>query len=227
MEKMLLVLLLLYNFSISAQEFKIQKPDYKKIKKELKKKNSVFKNETLMKRYLKGDTAMTLTEKRYLYYGYTFNKHYSPYSRSDYQDSVRAISQKKELTFKDYELLDRYTDSILKAQPFNIKAMSAQLFATEKLFKRNKFDTTYFKANMVIDAILSSGNGLTKKTSFYVIDTSHEYSIIEVLGYSYGGSQSLIEHYDYLTLSENENNIEGLYFDVTPCLNTLKNMFKK
>ena len=31
-----------------------------------------------------------------------------------------------------------------------------------------------------------------------------------ILGFQFGGTQSLIEHYDYLTLSENQAKIEGL-----------------
>jgi len=39
--------------------------------------------------------------------------------------------------------------------------------------------------------------------------------------------QSLIEHYDYLTVAKNDAKIEGLYFDVSPCLNSMSNMFKE
>ena len=66
-----------------------------------------------------------------------------------------------------------------------------------------------------------------KKEAFYVIYTSHEYDLLNILGFQFGGSQSLIEHYDYLTLAENEAKIEGLYFDVSPCLNSMSKMFKE
>jgi hypothetical protein len=34
-----------------------------------------------------------------------------------------------------------------------------------------------------------------------------EYSILNYLGYDFGGEQSLIEHYDYLKLNKNEDHI--------------------
>ena len=79
---------------------------------------------------------------------------------------------------------------------------------------------------IIVDVLLSSGDGLTKKTAFYVIYVSHEYDLLKVLGFDYGGEQTLTEHYDYLLLGDNSKNIKGLYFDVSPCLNSLKNMFK-
>lgn len=225
MKKILILLILCIGFQFGFAQ-KTKKPNYKKIEKVIKEKDSDFYYSKLQKKFEDADTTMTLNEKRHLYYGYRYQDSYSPYSHSDYQDSVRVISMKKELNFEDYELLDVYTDSILKQEPFNLRAMSAKLYALDKLFKRKKVGKVFFKANTVIDAILSSGDGLTKKTSYYVINPTHEYGMLDVLGYDFGGQQSLIEHYDYLTLGENENGIEGLYFDVTPSLNALSKMFK-
>ena len=73
---------------------------------------------------------------------------------------------------------------------------------------------------------LSSGDGLTKETAYYVINTTDEYNLISILGFEFGGEQSLIEHYDRLTLAENDYNIEAFYFDVSPCLNSLSKMLK-
>lgn len=37
---------------------------------------------------------------------------------------------------------------------------------------------------------------------------------------------SLFNRYNILNVAENEFGIEGFYFDVSPCLNSMKNMFK-
>ena len=78
---------------------------------------------------------------------------------------------------------------------------------------------------IVFDALISSGNGRDKENAFYVIYPSNEYALLEILGFKFGNSQSLIDHYDYLEVAENELGIKGLYFDVTPCLNSLNMMF--
>jgi len=48
----------------------------------------------------------------------------------------------------------------------------------------------------------------------------------DVLGLQYGGEQSLIDHYDFLKLKENKFELKGLYFDITPCLQSLDKKFK-
>ena len=68
---------------------------------------------------------------------------------------------------------------------------------------------------------------MSKEEAFYVIDVSHEYNILDMLGLPYGGSQHLTEHYDYLSLGENNANLEGLYFDVSRCLSTLPGRFSE
>ena len=80
-----------------------------------------------------------------------------------------------------------------------------------------------FQTNAIIDAMLSTGNGVEKETCIYVINVTNEYELISIFGFSFGGEQSLIEgRYDYLAIEENPYEIEGLYFDVSRSLNALK-----
>lgn len=48
-----------------------------------------------------------------------------------------------------------------------------------------------------------------------------------MLGYKFGDSKKLIEHYDYLAVANNEDGIDGLYFDVSHFLNSLSKIFSK
>ncbi len=83
-----------------------------------------------------------------------------------------------------------------------------------------------FQMNVIIDALLSSGDGLEKESAFYVTYISHEYDLIKILGFEFGGQQSLIDHYDYLKIEENPEDVGGFYFDISPCLNSMADMFK-
>ena len=169
---------------------------------------------------------MTLKEKRHLYYGYVFEEAYSPYARSVYSDSLRTILQKEVINKDDYHKIVKYTDSVLSENPFDLDAFNYQLFALEKqgtdMLAKKRLNQVY----IILDALISSGKGTSKEEAFYVINTSHEYQLLEILGFEFGGTQSLIEHYDYLTVVENEAKIEGFYFDVSPCLNSMSKMFK-
>jgi hypothetical protein len=100
----------------------------------------------------------------------------------------------------------------LSENPFDLAVMSYSLYANDQLKRVYDLKAVRVKANIVIDAILSSGDGLKKKTAFYVIDVSHEYQLIAILGYQFGGMQKLIEHYDYLELASNDQGIERVLF---------------
>ncbi|VXB67419.1 conserved exported hypothetical protein [Flavobacterium sp. 9AF] len=225
MKKIILyTLLLICNFSFSQDH--TEKPNYKKIEKNSKIKNSNLFYESLMNRFTQADSTMTLEEKRHLYYGYTFDKNYSPYSRSDYEDSLRVVLQKEQLEISDFKKIEEHTNQILKKDPLDIKAISYQLFSLEQLNNKELFEKRLIQLKIILDAIVSSGKGITKDDPIYVINTSHEYELLNLLGFQFGGSQSLIKNCDYLTLAENDAHLKGLYFEVSPCLDHLAKMLK-
>lgn len=208
-----------------SQKIKTKKPNYKQIEKEISDKQSIYFYPSLFKRYLVADSTMTLNEKRNVYYGYTFQNDYSPYAHSSYYDSLKLVLKKKQPNNDELSMIINFSDSILAKNPFDLRALNYQLYAYESLQKQEEFNKKIVQMRIIVDALLSSGDGLKKKTAYYVIFTSHEYDLLYILGLEFGGSLSLIEHYDYLKVTQNSKKIEGLYFDVSPCLNSLNSMF--
>ncbi len=228
MKNIFLIIIIVLIGQISySQDWDFEKPNYKKIEKNIKKEKSNLYYESLMDRFSAGDSTMTLEEKRHLYYGYTFDEKYSPYSRSDYGDSLRVVLNKENLDSLDLIKVVDYTNKMLLDKPFDLRALNYQLYSLEQMGNKEIFDKRVTQLRTIVDALMSSGNGKSKKEAFYVIYTSHEYDLLDVLGFQFGGSQSLIEHYDYLTVTENDVGIEGLFFDVSPCLNFMSKMFKE
>ncbi|MBZ0326479.1 MAG: DUF4919 domain-containing protein [Altibacter sp.] len=219
--------LLFFSVVVSAQSWEFEKPDYKKIEKKIKDKKSNLFYESLMNRFKNADSTLTLEEKRSLYYGYSFQSEYSPYSHSSYSDSIRDVLQLKAHSKAELDKIIAFGDAVLAENPFDIRTLNYQLYALEKNGEQALFEAKVIQMTSVIDALMSSGDGMTKETSFYVIFTAHEYDLLNILGFEFGGSQSLIEHYDYLTLGENEYGIEGFYFDVSPCLDSMSKMLKE
>ena len=215
----------LCSMSTYAQKASFKAPNYKKIEKDISKRGEYLYS-SLLDRFLEGDTTMTLDQKRHLYYGYTFQDSYSPYGRSDYSDSLKPLYEKNDLDTSDFNKLVYYTDRILHEDMFNMNAMLDQMYAHEFLGNTSEFGIRQMQYFMVIDVLLSSGSGSSEKEAIYVINTSHEYEFLSIIGLQFGGQQELIKHYDYLSVQPNEYGIEGLYFDVTPCLNHLNLMFK-
>ncbi|WP_159021364.1 DUF4919 domain-containing protein [Formosa sp. L2A11] len=227
MKNITLVTCLLISFLSFSQEWSFEKPDYETIEKNIQINDSNLFYKSLMQRYQEADSTMTLQEKRHLYYGYSFNENYAPYSSSNYSDSLSVVLQKKKLEPIDFKNVITFTDSMLTNNPFDLRAMDYQMYALKKTGNTTTYQNRVIQFRTTLDALMSSGNGASKEDAFYVIYTSHEYDLLGVIGFQFAGSQSLIEHYDYLTVAENKSNIEGLYFDVSPCLNALNKMFEE
>lgn len=226
-KKIILLLFLVESIVCFSQEKPRQRPDYKKIEKDILNKESNLYYPKLFERYILSDTSMTLEEKRNVYYGYTFHPDYSPYDHSKFLDSLKPVISKQNLTQDDYNLILKFCDSVLKSNPFEMRAINYKLYSYKKTNDSVMFNKYLFKMDAIFDAILSSGDGISKETAFYVITTSHEYDVLEVLGFKFGGSQSLIGDCDFLTVEDNNAGIKGFYFNVSPCFDYLHKMFKK
>lgn len=221
----LLAFFTILTFDAFSQKKDFKKVNYRKIEKAVKDKTSFLYYPLLFDKYKKAD-SLSLEEKRHLYYGYTFQSNYKPYVVSHFNDSIAAVFKRKMLFTEDYRDLERFSDSILKTDAFNVRAMTYKLFALNNLEKEAAYRKTVLKAKNVIEAILSSGDGLTPKTPFYVINPAHEYDIISVLDLEFGGTQSLQGNLDVLQVAVNERAIKQIYFDVSASLNAMTKMLK-
>ncbi|RLD49980.1 MAG: hypothetical protein DRI94_09895 [Bacteroidetes bacterium] len=226
MKHQILFLFIIIPGFIFSQTAEFKKPNYKKIEKEISKKESIFFYNSLFKRYQNGDTTLNIQEKRHLYYGGIFQDTYSPYGSSDYIDSIKIILKNNILTDTDYQNIIRFSDLIFIENPFDLEALNYALFACDKSGQKDLLNKKYAQMNVIFDAVLSSGDGLEKESAFYVIYISHEYAVLNILGFEFGSQQRLIEHYDFLKVNKNKYNIEGFYFDVSPSLNHLNEIYK-
>ncbi len=224
MKKVICLFILLSFYTKNfAQTDDFSKPDYAAIEKNVANKKSPYFYKTLFDRYTLADSTMTIEEKRHLYYGYSFQDEYSPYASSDAEDELREILMKDEAEADDFNKIIILTDKIQQQYPFSLRIKEYRVYCFKELGHTEAASKEYAQAAIIIDAILSSGEGTSKENCFYVIKASNEYEIINLLGFEFGGKQSLIEHrYDHLTVLENPYGIEGFYFDVSRSLSSLK-----
>ena len=210
----LLFLTLFTGTPAQSQDFK--KPDFALIEKNSTDKKSPLHYDKLFDRFNSADSTMTIEERRHLYYGYSFQDEYSPYGSSDAQGELNEILEKGGIDKQTLEKLLKATQKVLDDNPFSIRLREYRIFAFKELGRLKESSDEELRASIIIDAILSTGDGTTPETCFYVINTGNEYEIIDILGFEFGGSQKLTQDVqDYLTLAENSYNIKGLYFDVT------------
>jgi len=223
MKRIFTFLLLAMFAGTTAQNQDFRKPDFELIEKNSTDKKSSLHFDKLFDRFNRADSTMTIEERRHLYFGYSFLDQYSPYGSSDAQDELNEILKKGDTDKETLEKLLSVTEKVLEHYPFSIRMREYRIFAFKELGLLKESSDEEIRATIIIDAILSTGDGTTPETCFYVITTGNEYEIIDILGFEFGGSQKLTQDVqDYLTLAENSYNIDGLYFDVTRLFSTFK-----
>jgi len=204
---------------VFAEDMKIQKPNYKEIKKSIQDKDSKFYYPLLMERYIRMDTTLTLEEYKHLYYGYFFNDSYSVYGVSNYVDSVNVILKKDSLLTDDYQQIIRYEKQVLEKYPFNLRDLNYLSNCYYRLGDTLMTRLQDYKLFMLARTITSTGDGMSEETAWHVLSVSHEYSLLEYMGFHFGGSQKLTTGgCDYLSVQENDYQIDGFYFDVNKIL---------
>jgi hypothetical protein len=218
MKKLITLLALLIVSVAGAQE--TSSPDYTSIEKNTKDKNSPYYYKTLMDRYAKADTTMTIEERRHLYYGFAFTKVKldEPTVRS-VEKQLRDALHRPDPTKADMEDVITYSGTLLQAYPFSITLKEYRTYCLKQLGRYDEAAAEKAQSEMIIDAMLSSGDGKTVTTAIHVIDASNEYELVQLMGFEALDDEYLVNNkYDYLILNKNSYNLPGLYFDasVTP-----------
>jgi hypothetical protein len=220
MKKIFSLLALLTLFSLRAQD--TTPPDYAAIQQNVTSSNSPYFFNKLFKKYQDADTNMSLDEKRHLYYGYTFTGGYMPFSRTQAEKDLFALLTQKDPGVKEYEQVIEYTTTVLENYPFSLRMKDYRIYCFKELGRYDEAAKETAQKEIIIDAVLSSGDGITKESSIYVVNPVNEYEFISLLGFEYGGAEQLLENkYDYMALNENSYEQKGIYFNVAPCINAL------
>ena len=222
-----IILLLLLGHFASGQDIAIEKPDYKKIEISISDPESERYYTKLLNRFKEADIELTLEDFRHLYYGFLFHKDYSAYGFSTHSDSLNTLLRQEELSEEDFAEVVRLEKLILEKAPFNPRDLNILAYANLQTGDTLAAMKAEYQLEMVMEAILSTGDGLKEKSAWHVISVSHEYDLINFLGFQFEGSQSLTKKgCDYLKVAENEANIEGFYFDVNMLLEKQRQLFK-
>ncbi|HEY4538554.1 MAG TPA: DUF4919 domain-containing protein [Faecalibacter sp.] len=222
MNKLISFLLLLMPlvFSVNAQEVEFRTVDYPAIEKMIMDKNSDFYYPTLIERFQKMDTTMTVEHLYHFYYGRIFQKDFDVFETIETPQNIIAIESKNEqLTPADIQIVKEYYTTIYKEKPL-VDLKTTEILAFIHSFEENlptveKIINVYHK---LLDALFLTGDGQSMETAIDVINARHEYSILYALGLR-SQKQSLHHHqkrsYDLLETKDEQGNEIKLYFDVT------------
>ena len=224
----LLVYLFLFMPVVAICQDKFMPLDFSDIKMLAEEPEGNYYYPKLMERYKNNDTTLNGKEMRVLYYGIFFHdrKYLQLFSIDKNRDSIKAIFDKVTLTDDDKRKLISYYLITHQEQPFNLKTLNV-LYKLHAELKNPQAVYYKHKVQKIRNAIYSTGDGKTSKTGFYINSISDEYSILKLLGLKYAGTQSLIENCDYLKVAENNQDREGVYFNVGKILEEEAAMLQK
>lgn len=217
---LLVVIFIALALNVNAQEEFFKAPNYTQIEGNVNDQNSSYYYPTLLKKYLDANSEMTLEEARHLYYGYVFQPNYVPTDTSSYNNKLAITLSRGSFTPNDYAEILEYSNALLLQDPFNLRALNAKLLVLAQQNKTDEYKKVAQQRSIVQNAIISTGDGMSESTAFYVIKVAHEYDILPFLGYTYGGEDRILRgnKVNYLTLGQNRFGIERVYFNISPVI---------
>lgn len=227
----LILLFLIFIGNVNAQEVEFRSVDYNAIEKTIKDKKSEFYYPTLMERFQKMDTTMTVEHLYHLYYGQTFQKEFDINAVITKPKNIEAIEDKESApTPAEVKILKEYYTEIYHNQPFD-DLSNIEILAIIYSFEENedmikKLLKMYYG---LVDALLLTGDGNSLETAIDVITVKHEYNLLNLFGL-YSENQSLLKEkgrsYDLLSAKNEEDKEFEVYFDVTRLFEFYDKKFK-
>ena len=170
---LLIVVFAAIALNINAQDEFFNAPNYSQIEANIKEQSSSYYYPNLLKKYFDANSEMTLEEARHLYYGYVFQTNYVPTDTSSYNNKLSIILSRGSFTPSDYAEILEYSNALLLQDPFNLRALNAKLLVLAQQNDTEEYKKVAQQRSVVQNAIVSSGDGMTDKTAFYVIKVAH------------------------------------------------------
>jgi len=171
------VLLIFISSSIYAQEyidFKYSR-DFKRILEMTKVDSSELFYPKLFERFRAADSTLTNYEILALQIGYTDNDNYWPYQDVEMEREIWRLNEQKE-----YEKAIQTCDTLLSRNPFSILAFREKYYAYYKLGQQDSADYYYERFEKIVLCDLSTGDGKSYKTSWFVLSPADGQWIIKL-----------------------------------------------
>ena len=198
----------------ASGKFEVHKVDFNHVKEVIENPNSVYFYPKLMQSFLSNDTTMSIEAYRNLYYGYTFQEDYNPFRMSVYSNVVEQLYYKQPHSREECDSIMKYAGLSLDDNIFDLDQMQYFIFALKEKKRHARAAVRQFRHDRIVAAIMSSGKG-TKEEPWVVIMPSHEYNIVNMLGYVATEHRDEGNGLGYIAVQPKEGKTtQGFYFDV-------------
>lgn len=223
----LLIIITTTIFCGYAEKLNVETPDLAQIKAETQNPDSKYYFPKLLEQFISCDTAMSINDYRYLYYGYAFQEDYNPYRVSEYSNKIKPLYFKEKHTRAECDTIMKYAELSLKDNPFDLQQMTFFIIALKERQKNARASIMQFRLNHLVAAILSSGNG-TKESPWMVTSPAHEYNILNFRNLVAIGHESIGENIDMLKVKPRKPKDPDCYFfDVSLVIDAYNAKFRE
>lgn len=209
-------------------------PNYEQIKKDCTDKHSFRYYPNLVKRFAAVDTSLQVEDLQTFYYGQAFLDGYNPYQRYDEFDQIRTIMNKDEApTIEDSRNIVKLADAVIARNPAEPMAYYYKFVGQSVACEYFGGDTAAMQKSqlqfqMLFYTIASTGNGITPEVAMHVVNTSHEYMMMNMYGFSIR-QQALMSieghNYDMFVLDSNAYAVDTLYFNIDRIVGAWSSLF--
>ena len=213
----------LYSQTENKKQERFTKVDYDKICTEVNNPTGKYFLPKLMERFSSFDTTMKYLDYFYLYYGYTCTQEYNPYPTSKYTDTLKqCFENSKDKSDMNTNMLNLCPE-IFKELPLEMKYY--EYYAMANIYNGDTAKATRILkcVSGIYDAILSTGDGKSEFSAYYVIFVENEYELIRYLDLESNFKQVLTTNRcDKVGLKNNKLKIKELFFNVNRLLKRQK-----
>lgn len=208
--------------SPTRRKIKVEKPDLDIIREKTLDPASEYYFPKLQAKYEKNDTSSMKPEDfRNFYLGYMFQEDFDPYRVSPYSSATDELRQKPTHTKAEIDTIEKYSLLALEDNPFDLRQMSFLIHVLKENKKFMRAKIWEYRLENLLGAIKSTGTGDSPENAWYVMYPSHEYDMVQLLGYEAVDAKYIEPGYDYLEVQPDETDkrkrdksAKGFYFNV-------------
>ena len=206
----------------TRRKITVEKPDLETIRQMTLDPASKFYFPKLRERYEKNDTtSMSPEDFRNFYLGYMFQEDFDPYRVSPYSSMTDGLRNKPKHTKEEIDTIIKYSQLALDDNPFDLRQMSFLIHVLKESKKNMRAKIWEYRLENLLGAIKSTGTGESVDKAWFVIYPSHEYDMVQLLGYEAVDAQFIDPGYDYLAVQPDESDkrrrdksAKGFYFNI-------------
>lgn len=221
---LLLVMAAACALNVSARtlfpQLKTSVPDMAAIKAAVTDRTSPYYYPRLMQEYVKNDSTMKLEKYRHLYLGYLFQEDYDPYRPSyPIPNHIISLYSKENPTRAECDSIIRYCELSLADNPLDMIQIQIMISALKSKGNINLAKIWDYKLRYLLMAIVSTGTGLDEENAWFVVETQHEYVLLNQMGYRVDNHLFYEPNFEYITVEDSEgHDAGGYYFNIGPLL---------